>query len=61
MVVHFGKNAGTRLADLSERSLAWYADEWGNGDSEQDLALKLAAVALKHGPQASSDLDDLPF
>lgn len=56
MVVHFGKNAGTPLSDLTERQLAWYAYEWNAGDTEQDIALKAAAVAMKE-----KDLESLPF
>lgn len=63
MVVHFGKNAGTPLSDLTPRQLGWYADEWGNGDSEQDIALKRAAILLKHGEVVTaSEVDpSLPF
>jgi hypothetical protein len=43
--IHFGKNAGTALGSLSERSLTWYQTEWQpkpyNGEiSEQDQALR---------------------
>lgn len=44
--VHFGKNVGTRLGDLSSRSLSWYAETWEPGESEQDERLKTDAVAL---------------
>lgn len=54
MVVHFGKNAGVPLVELTAQSLAWYADKWEPGDTEQDIALKRAAIALK------ADLE-LPF
>ena len=60
-VVHFGKNKGTRLGDLTPRQLAWYATEWKLQDdpSEYDHRLKQAAVALNAGDN-SPDFD-IPF
>lgn len=46
-VIHFGKNAGKRLGELSGASLSWYAETWESKQpSEQDVALKAAARAL---------------
>lgn len=52
--IHFGKNEGKRLGDLTERQLAWYAETWEPGGSAADSALKEAAVAIH-------DLNSVPF
>ena len=44
--IHFGKNAGTRLGDLSEKQLAWYANTWQPNDTPTDRRLKAAAQEL---------------
>lgn len=46
IVIHFGKNSGKRLGELSKPSLTWYANEWKAGDSSQDKAMKAAVQAL---------------
>lgn len=51
VVVHFGKNKGTRLGDLEDKVISWYADKWGgpklyNGKMDPaDLMLKAAVTA----------------
>jgi hypothetical protein len=61
VMVHFGKNKGTRLGDLTPRQLAWYANDWKLQDepTEYDHRLKQAAVALNAGDN-SADFD-IPF
>ena len=44
--VHFGKNVGVRLGDLTANQLRWYAETWEPGGMEQDERLKHDAVAL---------------
>lgn len=49
VIVHFGKNKGKRLADLSTAQLRWYAEREATGDypeSAEDKALKDAAIGL---------------
>lgn len=53
-VIHFGKNEGKRLGELTERQLAWYAETWDPNDTPIDRALKEAAVAIH-------DLNTIPF
>ena len=64
-VVHFGKNKLKRLADLSERSLAWYCDDWElsmNPNTGQlnpvDEALKLAAIQWRSHLEHPGSLDN---
>lgn len=71
IVIHFGKNKGKRLGDLSEKSLGWYANTWEPdpqyGHTQGgvlDRALKLGAqmilgLAPDEIPPASDD--DIPF
>lgn len=54
VTVHFGKNKGARLADLTDRQLDWYCDTWeptpGPGystPSPADSALKTAALTWR--------------
>lgn len=66
VTVHFGKNAGTRLGDLSKKQLEWYAHTWEPNPqfaNDQDQWLKAAAQVLVDGvPAATSDvLDEIPF
>lgn len=48
--VHFGKNKGSRLGDLEDRTISWYAEKWepkpyGNAtDISNDDKMLLAAV-----------------
>lgn len=58
--VHFGKNAGVRLADLPSKSLAWYAQDReprlrNDGTPfpprQEDVLLREAARTLLHHPQ----------
>ncbi len=49
VVLHFGKNKGTKLGVLEKPSLKWYADEWqpkpfGNKPVSQDDTLLRAAL-----------------
>jgi hypothetical protein len=50
-VIHFGRNKGLTLGELTPRQLAWYATEWKLQDepTEYDHRLKAAAVALNAG------------
>lgn len=64
--IHFGKNKGTKLGDLTPRQLAWYANDWKLQDtpSEYDHRLKAAAVALHAGENIPIPVDpypDVPF
>ncbi len=59
VLVHFGKNAGTRLGQLTDRQLKWYAETWEPKDSPQDRRLKMAAVSLAAGDDTSDF--DIPF
>lgn len=66
VIVHFGKNQGTRLGDLSNKSLTWYANRDPDpryGDSPQDRKLKLAAqMILGLAPdEIPAGDDDIPF
>lgn len=70
--VHFGKNKGVRLADLSRKSLEWYAQEREpqlrkDGTPfpprDEDVRLQEAARSLIHGsitgvPVQTADEDD---
>ena len=57
-MIHFGKNKGVRLGDLSRRQLMWYANDWQlqENPSEYDHRLKRAAVALEAGFDNTEDL-----
>ena len=53
--IHFGKNRGLMLSELSPQQLSWYVTDWmpkkeakGGGDSVEDVAL---IAACKGGPQ----------
>jgi len=50
-VIHFGKNKGVLLSELTPGQLRWLANEWVIQDepSEYDHRLKAAAVALQAG------------
>lgn len=65
VVIHFGKNKGTKLGELTPRQLAWYANEWKVQEhaSEYDHLLKLSASALNagHNDPVHADLDEIPF
>jgi hypothetical protein len=66
-VIHFGKNKGQRLRELSAKSIFWYADTWPitGRSSDEDRALKSAAQAYadelemnqdpEHGPSAAAE------
>lgn len=60
-IVHFGKNKGVRLGDMTPAQVKWYATEWKVQDhpSEYDHRLKQAAVALHEGSDHPDF--DLPF
>lgn len=66
VTIHFGKNKGTALKDLTLNQLTWYAQEWKiqEDPSEYDHHLKTAAVALLAGDDTPFDVDpypDVPF
>lgn len=70
VVLHFGKNKGTKLGDLPASSLDWYAKEWQpkpyNGSiSEADVILRGALdsyLSAKSNPgQVEPPSDDVPF
>lgn len=70
VVLHFGKNKGTKLGDLPAASLDWYAKEWQpkpyNGSiSEADVILRGALdsyLSAKSNPgQVEPPSDDVPF
>lgn len=73
-VIHFGKNKGTALRDLSEKSLSWYLDEWKpepyKGKMSQDnLNLRAALDKIKGSDEplpapvtaSDDDGDNVPF
>lgn len=65
--VHFGKNKGKRLADLSQRSVKWYAETWEPNpqyETPQDRRLRVAAQMLTGLPAPTphaETLDEIPF
>lgn len=71
VVLHFGKNKGTKLGDLSESSLDWYAKEWQpkpyKGQiMDADLVLRAALdsyLSAKSSPGSVEPQsgDDVPF
>ena len=65
VVIHFGKNKGTKLGELTPRQLSWYATEWvvQENASEYDHLLKLSAAALHagHDEPVHPDLAEIPF
>lgn len=69
LVIHFGKNSGKRLGDLSPKQIAWYAQTWEPNPqfaNEADLGLKQAATMLHLGVQGSvatvvDDTSEIPF
>lgn len=67
VIVHFGKNRGVRLGDLSKNQLDFYASTWSPTWSDShDVTLKTAAELLaglkaEPVPAGSDEIDDLPF
>lgn len=70
IVLHFSKNAGKKLSELTQRQLAWYANEWtekpGYPWQPVDRRLKRAAQILANGsadpePVAAGIDEDIPF
>ena len=69
VVIHFGKNKGRRVAELSLRSLQWYVSEWQLNPNPRtgevnpaDKALKKAVGDfLNRNPIQTSPDDDIPF
>ena len=64
--IHFGKNRGVKLGELTLQQLEWYANSWQIQDdpSEYDHHLKTAAVALLGGDDEPFNVDpypDVPF
>lgn len=69
-VIHFSKNSGKRLSELTPKQLEWYAQTWEPNPqyaNEADRALKEAAVAMHLGVPAGAVVgapnhdDDIPF
>jgi hypothetical protein len=60
-VLHWSRNKGKRLDELTPKQLEWYANEWKLQDdpSPYDVRLKFAAKAL-HAGDDSPDFD-IPF
>jgi hypothetical protein len=68
VVIHFSKNKGKTLGDLTQRQLDWYAHVWEPNPeyaTDQDWTLKAAAQQLAGGEAvtvgAPNDTDDIPF
>jgi hypothetical protein len=66
VVIHFGKNKGKTLGELTQNSLDWYIKEFQPKPykgviSPQDVALREALDRLSQGPQESAGGDDVPF
>jgi uncharacterized protein (DUF3820 family) len=70
VLLHFGKNKGKRLGDLSKRQLEWYANTWEPNpqfESPLDRQLKLAVqmilgLAQDEIPEFDPiDDDEIPF
>lgn len=64
--LHFGKNKGKKLGQLTARQVKWYAEEWELQDtpSPYDHFVKAAAVALNAGDDTEITPDpypDVPF
>jgi len=66
-VIHFGKNKGTALGELTLEQLKWYAETWKMQEdaSPYDARLKVAARALLRGDDTAEVLsppdDSIPF
>lgn len=70
VVVHWSRNKGKKLGELTKRQIGWYANEWQPNPehaTDQDWTLKAAAQQLSNGeivaaPGApSDDYADIPF
>lgn len=68
VVIHFGKNSGKRLSELTKNQIEWYAQKWEPNPeyaNETDKKLKAAALELHLGIPAGAtvkdDLGDVPF
>ncbi|HXH35241.1 MAG TPA: hypothetical protein VNJ54_12660 [Plantibacter sp.] len=64
IAVHFGKNAGRPLTALTKNQVKWYAETWEPDPariSDQDRALKAAAVALNGGGTVPIYDGEVPF
>lgn len=69
--IHFGKNKGTRLADLQAKSLKWYIEDWSAGTKDEDKRVKSALLFLKGdnertpkpdaGLASKDEEDEVPF
>ena len=60
-VIHFGKNKGVKLGELTPAQLRWYAEDWKVQDdpSPYDARLKMAAQSLHRGEDLADF--DIPF
>lgn len=76
VVIHFGKNKGVAIRDLSEKSLSWYRDEWMPEPYKGKMSadnLKLRAAldkikgvtpaedAMSAAADEQQDMDEVPF
>lgn len=65
VVVHFGKNNGKRLGELTRRQLEWLANDWEEKPAypwtPQDRRLKFAAQQLLGGNDSPPVDDSIPF
>lgn len=70
--IHFGKNIGKRICELSDKQLDWYINEWDATSGgkykmkPQDKALKDAMIAYRDGvstpiPAQEDDGEEIPF
>lgn len=76
VVIHFGKNKGVAIRDLSEKSLSWYRDEWQPEPykgkmSADNIKLRTALDMIKGvqpedamsaaADQQDATIDEVPF
>ena len=66
VVLHWSKNKGKKLSELTKKQLLWYAHEWKMQEtpSDYDHLVKTAAIALANGDDSPINVDpfpDVPF
>ena len=70
--IHFGKNEGVSLGDLSEKQLAWYCGNYRPGydkdggkskfpPTDVDMALRHALTSSTQPEPVAASTDDVPF